>query len=230
MSSAPSTTASGNSPAADHLSETQPATPSQPTPSATTEATTPPTTETLPASGGAATGEAAAHELTNPELNPFDITLAFADGTPIRWNNFPLNKHDDILITVKLKNKPGGGVTKMIMTVIVSELSKSSTGMECGSGRFFKNVRSTTYQESVPIVTDASGHSITIRIAEDAESDNRFHGGDGPYDMHVSFAPDLGTAAEIDGDYNVVSQIDETLRYSFFGTGAPAPSPAQPVE
>jgi hypothetical protein len=172
-----------------------------------------------------ATTKVAAHSdaPTNLPLGVSDLTLSFTDGTPITRNTIPLHDEMPIRFTVKFTNKPEG-VDEMVMNVVLSQLSKESY-RKGGSGSFSKYVSSTTYEDTVRIMTDDAGvHSISIEVGHAAAPSGGFHGPDGPYDVFVSFAPAGGgghqqamsVAAEHDEDDEYPSQIDETLRYTFY--------------
>ena len=159
---------------------------------------------------------------TNLPLGVTDLTLSFTDGTPITGNKIPLHDEMPIELTVKFTNKPEG-VEEMAMKVIISQLGKDSY-RRGESGSFSKYVNSATYEDTVSIVPEATGYSITIRIDHSHAPNGGFHGGDGPYDVFMSFSPaDTGghlnamsDAAEHDEDDEYPSQTDETLRYTFY--------------
>jgi hypothetical protein len=159
------------------------------------------------------------HQPTNLPLDVSDLTLRFNDGTRIRENKIPLSNENPILFTVKFRNKPRG-VEKMVMNVIISDLGKVDH-TKGRSGKFSKNITSTTYQETVPIVTDARGHSMTIQIEHASAPSGGFHDGGGPYDVYMSFSPaNTGTQDAGDGRESTAgtgSQSDETLRYTLTG-------------
>lgn len=201
MSSAPSSKTGRDNPSATKLqAETEP----------TTEATVPSKCGNQPAGSKALPDDSSVHRPKNRPLDVSDLTLRFQDGTLISGNKLPLHNETPILLTVRITNKPEG-VEYMVMNVIVSELGKNGH-REGRSGKFSKNVRTTTYKKTVPIVTDAGGrgHSMTIEIPHATAPSGAFHGGDGPYDMTVSCTPD--TTASDDA---AISQVDETLKYTF---------------
>jgi len=172
-----------------------------------------------------ATTKVAAHllEPTNLPLGVYDLTLKFIDETPIKGNRIPYSE-TPILFTVKFTNRPKD-VEEMATSVIISELGKG--GYRSGkSGKFCKNVRSTTYKRTVPINTVGGEHSITIEVSHATAPSGGFHGGDGPYDVCLSCAPVVTSAqvmrkdesgdAEQNDDDGTVSQVEETLRYRFY--------------
>lgn len=164
------------------------------------------------------------HQPTNLPLGVSDLTLKFKDGTPIRRNWLPLYDEMPILFTVRFANRPEG-VDEMFMNVIISELGKDSD-LKSRSGSFSRYVKSTTFTDTVPIVTDAGGHSVTIEVGHGSAPNSGFHGGDGPYDVYMSFTPvAAGTQTAKSGaaahehdedDADPVSQIDETLKYTLY--------------
>jgi hypothetical protein len=164
------------------------------------------------------------HRPTNLPLGVFDLSLRFKDDTPIRGNKIPLHDEMPVLFTVRFTNKPEG-VNDMVMNVIISELGKGGS-MKGGSGSYTKYVRSMTYEDTVPIMSHGPGsYSITIEVGHAAAPSGGFHGGDGPYDVYVSFAPATptgthkamsGAAENDDDDEYGDSQIEETLRYTFY--------------
>lgn len=228
MSTAPSETGCFNSFAANLQDETVPATSTQLASGATTDATVPSAYEALAAGSEALThDDAHSHHPTNLPLGVTDLTLRFIDGTPIRRNRIPLHDEMPILLTVKLTNKPEG-IDEMGMKVILSQLGKDSY-RRGKSGSFAKYVYSTTYEETVPIVPEADGYSITIQIGHEHAPSSGFHGGDGPYDVFMSFTPPgtggheqaMRHAAEHDEDDDEYpSQNEETLRYTFYNPDA----------
>lgn len=183
----------------------------------------------------------------NLPLGVTDLTLSLKGGAPFKNNKISLRDETPLLLTVKFTNRPEG-VSEMVMKVIISQLSKDSY-RRGKSGSFSKYVHSTTFEKTVPIVRETVGHSITIEISHAHAPSSGFHGGDGPYDMFMSFTPagtdghdetitggheealtagraraltadraratsDAAGHDEEDDEYS--SQIDETLRYTFY--------------
>jgi hypothetical protein len=181
-------------------------------------------TSRQPAVGATTKVAAHLHQPTNLPLGVYDLALKFKDktGTPIKGNGIPYSE-TPILFTIKFTNKPKD-VQKMATTVIISELGKG--GYRSGkSGKFFKNVRSTTFKRTVPIDFVGGEYSITIEVGHATAPSSGFHGPDGPYDVCLSFTPatgaqhvqeDMSAAAENDDDDVAVSQVEETLRYRFY--------------
>ena len=158
---------------------------------------------------------------TNLPLGVSDLALSVKDGPPITGNRVPYSDEKPLLFTVRLTNKPEG-VKAVAVTLILSQLGKGSNRRGT-SGEFSKYDWSTTYEKTVPIESDAWGHSIKIEIAHAAAPSGGFHGGDGPYDVYMSFTPVVPGAHdseedESDDDENGTSQTDEALRYTFYNS------------
>lgn len=218
MSTAPSETGCFDSFAANLHDETEPVTSTQLSSGAKTALAVPSTYKAQ------AAGSRALTDATKLPLGVCDLTLRLKDyaRTPIRWNTLPTYEELPILLTVSFTNRPEG-VNQMDVNVIISELSKNSK-MKGRVGSFSKYVRSTTYKDTVPIVTDEKGHSITIEIDHANAHSGEFHGGDGPYDVYMSFAP-VGTgnamskslvAKHNHADEDAASQIEETLKCTLY--------------
>lgn len=225
MSTAPSKTGCLDSFAANLQGETEPATSTQPALGATTALAMPSAYEAQAVLSGALMDGVPIRRPTNPRLGVSDLKLRLKDGTPIRKNKVPLYDEIPVLFTVKFNNRPKD-VDEMVMNVIISEISKGSN-RKGRSGCFTKYVRSHTYEDIVPIVPDGKGYSITIEVGHAAAPSGAFHGGDGPYDVYISFhsagtgvqeKAKSGTAKsdDDDDDADAISQIDETLRYRFY--------------
>lgn len=227
MSAAPSETGCYDSFATNLQDKTEPVTSTQHALGATTALAVHSAHDAQAAGSGDLTDALLDERPTNPPLGVTDLTLRFIDGTPIRKNRIPLHNETPIQLTVKFTNKPDG-VDEMIMNVIISQLSKDSY-RRGKSGSFSKYVNSTTYEDTVPIVPEAIGYSITTQIGHAQAPSGGFHGGDGPYDVFMSFAP-AGTGVHEEGksaaaeqdheddgdDDEYSSQIEETLRYTFY--------------
>jgi hypothetical protein len=232
MSTAPSKTGCYDSFAANLKDKTEPATSTQPATGATTALAAPSAYEAQAALSGALMDGLPIEEPTNLPLGVSELTLMFTDGTPIKGNTIPLRDEKPVRFTVKFANRPEG-VDYMVMNVIISELSKDSY-KKGGSGSFSKYVRSMTYEDTVPIMEEKEGYSISIEVGHATAPSSGWHGGDGPYDVYVSFTPvitdgqaqaksiavqekAMSAAAENDDDDEyLISQIDETLRYTFY--------------
>lgn len=229
MSTAPSKTGCFNSFATNLQDETGPATSTQLASSATTEATAPLAFESLAAGSRALTDDPHQRQPTNLPLTVSGLVLGLKDGPRIWGNRLPPHDERPILCTVRIKNKPAD-VTNVAMNVIVSERGKDSK-MNCRSGKFSKYVSSMTYKKTVPIATDALGHSITVQIevGHVTAHSGHWHDGDGPYDVYMSVSP-IGAGsheAENDkrstvrhehGDEDAVAQTEETLRFTLYSS------------
>lgn len=223
MSTAPSETGCLDSFASNLQDKTEPATSTQPAKGATTALAAPSSHEAQAALSGALMDVMPLSRPTILPLDVSDLTLSFTDGTLIKGNKIPLHDETPVRFTVKFANKPVG-VEKMVMNVILSQLSKDSY-RKGESGSFSKYVSSTTYEATVPIEENGvEGYSISIDVGHAAAPNGGFHGGDGPYDVYMSFTPAMAgvgkavsVAAEHDDDDDEypVSQIEETLRYTF---------------
>jgi hypothetical protein len=184
-----------------------------------------PTTSTQPAVGATTKAAVNFDHATNLPLGVTDLTVMFEDGTPVWGNTLPFYSEMPILFIVKFTNRPAG-VEQMVINLVISELGKDSSVIGRG-GRFTRYVRSTTFEDTVEIVSsDSAHHSMTIKVYHASAHSSGFHGGDGPYDVYITFTPvapdeeqDKSVAAEHDDDDAVVvSQVEETLKYTLYST------------
>lgn len=184
-----------------------------------------PATSTQPAVGTTTRAAVDFDHVTNLPLGVTDLTVMYEDGTPVWGNTLPFYSEMPILFIVKFTNRPAG-VEQMVINLAISELGKDSR-VRGRQGRFTRYVRSTTFEDTVEIVSrDAAHHSMTIKVYHESAHSSGFHGGDGPYDVYITCTPvvpdeeqDKSGTVEHDGDdTEVVSQVEETLKYTLYST------------